>query len=124
MEDFERKFNFTCRSASTGYNNDPTNPTIFKDFKMQRCKTRKDLIENGVYDDLKKRFISKEESYWCINGEFDESIANTWGDPKFKIFVMQLYWCNNSTENGNSCLPREELKKSLTSLEKGDQNKE
>lgn len=58
-------------------------------------------------NELKESFIGEADTYKCLNESLEYDISGTFGDPKFVVWGFEVRRCVNTTENNNSCFPKE-----------------
>jgi len=110
LSDLDRMIEIVSLSCQTNPDNNPI--TLYTPTKAKRCNETAELGDS--YEEMKKSFLATEDNYFCIPKETQNvDLKNTFGNPKFNTYMIQISYCKNTTENNNHCLPREDIQKEI-----------
>jgi len=107
ITNIEKMINIDVIIAKTNSKNNP-----ITDYTFVNSKKCKDYLTKEKFNEIKMRFITSEESYFSFSNN-TSNLENTFGNPKFNIWMFQISFCKNTTENNNNCLPIEKIHKNL-----------
>lgn len=114
IENAEKYFEFNFNLADTdGSRPENSQKTIFTSVKMVKCEESQLFKENTF--NITSKLISIPSTYLCIDKLNSNiiDIEGSYGNPKFKMWVISLDYCKNTTENNSHCKSRDEIQRYL-----------
>lgn len=114
IDESEKYLEFNVKIADTdGSRQENSEKTIFTQGKMMPCEDNELFIENKY--NITSNLISIPSIYSCLNKSSSavSNLEGSFGNPKFKIWMITLDYCKNTTMNKNHCKSREEIQRYL-----------
>lgn len=114
IENVDKYVEFNLLLADTdGSREKNEDKTRFTTTKLVPCENSS-LFKENKYN-ITSNLISIPSTYSCFdeNSPLIPDLEGSFGNPKFKVWILTLDYCRNTTENNNSCKSREEIQNYL-----------
>lgn len=114
--DLKRMMNYTIVQIDADGNREAA-PVIYTYMETVPCKNVSFYRDNKILN-FSKVFIGDDESYQCLNNNDTNllDLQGSFGNPRSVSWAINGKMCENSTENGNFCYPKEVIEKNFESF--------